>query len=234
MQGVFITGTSTGVGKTVVTAGLTLLLARKGLDVVACKPFASSDRPFSKRFNSEDTALLAKASGSAETDRVLNPSYYPLGASPYMASRVLGMKAPSLEIVCKSTLALAAKHDFAVVEGIGGIMVPITRRKTLADFVKRLGLPVIIVTTPFLGSLNHTLLTIMACRAYHIKILGIVVNMMPLRPSIVEREAPRCIEELSGIEVIATLQKKHRLDLAEVANSLQKAVKPGFLPVDQL
>lgn len=205
MRGLFITGTSTGVGKTAVAAGLAWALRKRKVNVGVMKPFATANRAFSKKYRSQDTAMLAKAAGVGDPDSDLNPFFYSLAASPLVASQLKREPPASIEKALQTLQNLAKKHDFMIVEGIGGIMVPLTENESVADFAKRTGLPVVIVSTPVLGTLNHTLLTVMACKAFGINVRGIIINKMPKKPSIVEQKAPEVIERLTGIKVLGTL-----------------------------
>ncbi|MDW0135517.1 MAG: dethiobiotin synthase, partial [Nitrososphaeraceae archaeon] len=116
--------------------------------------------------------------------------------SPLMAAEVL-QKTVDMEMVTKEFGSLKKKYDFTVVEGIGGVMVPITKKISLLDVMKRMKLPTIIVSSPRLGSINHTILTINACKVKKIPILGVIFNQMPKNPSIVESMTPNYIERLT-------------------------------------
>ena len=204
MRGLFITGTSTGVGKTVVAAGLAWAL-RKQVNVGVMKPFATANRAFSKKYRSQDTALLAKAAGANDHEHEMNPFFYMLAASPLVASQLRREPPPSIELALQVLQSLAKKHDFLIVEGIGGIMVPLTENESIADFAMRAGLPVVIVSRPVIGTLNHTLLTVMACKQFGLSVKGIIVNKMPKKPSLVEQKVPEVIERLTGVKVLGIL-----------------------------
>ncbi len=205
MRGIFVTGTSTGVGKTVVSAGLAWALRKKRLNVGVMKPFATASKRFSAEFRSEDTSILAKASGVKDSDEEMNPFFYRVPAAPLMAARLAGSRPVDMQEAMYALKVLTIKHDFVVVEGIGGFMVPLTESQTVADFARLAGLPVVIVTHPKLGTLNHTILTVNACRQYGLDVKGIVVNMMPKKPTAVEKAVPETIEEFTKIPVIATI-----------------------------
>ncbi len=223
MRGVFVTGTDTGVGKTVVAAGLAWLLRKKGIDIAVMKPFATGDKLYSKRFKSEDTSILAEAAGVSETDEDLNPAFFKVPASPLMAAQILRKSPPDVHGALFPLKKLAIKHQFVVVEGIGGLMVPLTEREFVADFVRLADLPVMIVTHPRLGTLNHTLLTVRVCREFGLNILGIIVNMMPKRPSVVEKNTPSAIQRLAGVPVLAVLpEMKNRPEYKEIGKLLEK------------
>ncbi|HKZ62676.1 MAG TPA: dethiobiotin synthase, partial [Nitrososphaera sp.] len=141
MRGLFITGTSTGVGKTAVAAGLAWALRKRKVNVGVMKPFATANRAFSKKYRSQDTAMLARAAGVDDPDSDLNPYFYSLAASPLVASQLKREPQASIEKALQVLQALARKHDFMIVEGIGGIMVPLTENESVADFAKRACLP---------------------------------------------------------------------------------------------
>jgi dethiobiotin synthetase len=224
MRGLFITGTSTGVGKTAVAAGLAWALRKRKIDVGVMKPFASANKVFSKKYRSRDTALLAKAAGVEDSDSELNPFFYSLAASPFLASQLKRGPSVSIEKALSVLQVLAKKHDFVIVEGIGGIMVPLTEKESVAHFATRARLPVILISTPTLGTLNHTLLTVMACKSYDINILGIIMNKMPEKPSIVEKKAPEIIERLTGIKVLGTLLYSKGAIAAEIGSKLERII----------
>ena len=230
MRGAFITGTGTGVGKTAVAAGLARALKRRKVNAGVMKPFATANRVFSKKFKSQDTAILAKAAGVDDPDSELNPFFYSVAASPLLASQLKRGPQASIEKALQALQNLAKKHDVMIIEGIGGIMVPLTENETVADFTKKVGLPAIIVTTPVIGTLNHTLLTVMACKEYDIDIRGIIVNKMPKTPSIAEQKAPEIIERLTGIQVLGTLSFSKGTNHVVSGKIIEKAVDLDSLP----
>ncbi|MEW6604633.1 MAG: dethiobiotin synthase [Thermoproteota archaeon] len=223
MRGLFVTGTSTGVGKTVIAAGLAWALRRRS-DVGVMKPFATANRPFSKRYKSKDAALLVRASGVKDPDDEVNPFFYSLAASPLVAAQVRNESPPNIEKALQILQNLAKKHDFVIVEGIGGIMVPLTENVFVADFAKRTGLPAVIVTTPILGTLNHTLLTVMSCRKCNIDIKGIIVNKMPKKPNIVEQKVPEMIEKFTGVRVLGSVPFSREANHVTIGKMLEKAI----------
>ena len=147
---------------------------------------------YSNRYKSHDTAALAEAADVEEPDQILNPIFFPIPASPYMAAEILH-KTIDLGIVTKKFNVLKTKYDFTVVEGIGGVMVPITAKISLLDVIRRMNLATIIVSSPKLGSINHTVLTINACKVKKIPIMGVIFNQMPKHPNIVESMTPNYI-----------------------------------------
>lgn len=224
MRGLFITGTGTGVGKTIVAAGLASALKKQKIDVGVMKPFATAKGIFSKKYRSQDTAALAKAASAVEPDSELNPFFYPVAASPLLASQLKHEPVANIEKALQVLHNLAKKHDVVIVEGIGGIMVPLTENEFVAHFVKRTNLPTIIVTTPVIGTLNQTLLTVMACKEFCINIRGIVVNMMPKKPSIAEINAPKLLEQLTAVKVLGIVPFSRDTNHAVIGKMLEKAI----------
>jgi dethiobiotin synthetase len=222
MRGVFVTGTDTGVGKTQVSAGLAWLLKKRNIDVAVTKPFATGEKFHSKKWKSEDTATLAEAAGATEPDDELNPVFFKVPASPLMAAQILGKSPPDVHGALFPLKKLGIMHQFIIVEGIGGLMVPLTEREFVADFARLCALPVIIVAHPRLGTINHTLLTVRVCRDFGLDIRGIIVNMMPKKPSVVEKRAPEMIQRLAGVPVLAVLPEMKKPDYKEIGRLLGK------------
>jgi dethiobiotin synthetase len=224
MHGIFITGTSTGVGKTIVAAGLAWALRKRRIDVGVMKPFASANRVFSRKYRSQDTAILAEASRVNDPDSELNPFFYSIACSPLVASELKHEPPVSIERAMEALQNLGRKHDFLIAEGIGGIMVPLTENESVAGFAKRTELPLLIVSTSKLGTLNHTLLTIMACREFGLSIRGIILNKMSKKPNIVEQKTVEVIESLTDIEVLAVLPLSKSVRYGVIGRMLEKQI----------
>ena len=204
LGGVFITGIDTEIGKTEIACGLAWVLRKNEIKVGVMKPFATSSIIYSKDYKSQDTAKLAKAAGVGDPDETLNPVFFPLAASPLMAAEI-SHKPINLKKVIEKFMFLKKKYDFIVVEGIGGVMVPITDKVSLLHIVRKMNLPVIIVSRPKLGSINHTVMTINACREFKVPIVGIIFNQMPIRPNIVESMTPFYIERLTKTKTLSVI-----------------------------
>jgi len=204
LRGVFITGIDTEIGKTEIACGFAWLLRKNEIKVGVMKPFATSSKIYSKDYKSQDTAKLAKAAGVGDPDETLNPVFLPLAASPLMAAEI-SHKPINLKKVFEKFMLLKKKYDFIVVEGIGGVMVPITNKVSLLHIVRKMNLPVIIVSRPKLGSINHTVMTINACREFKVPIVGIIFNQMPIRPNIVESMTPFYIERLTKTKTLSVI-----------------------------
>jgi dethiobiotin synthetase len=206
-SGIFVTGTDTNIGKTLVSSCLAWKIAHHFDKVGIMKPFATSNKIFSTKYKSKDAYLLTKSINMKENQDLINPYFYHMAASPYMASKILNKKSPSIKKAFEKYKSLKNKYNFIIVEGIGGIMVPINEKYNLIDFIKITKLPVIIVAIPKIGTINHILLTIESCKNYGIPIKGLIFNKMPLKPSIVEEKTPCFVEKLTKIPVLATIPK---------------------------
>ena len=200
MNAVFITGTDTGVGKTVVTGLLGRYLLDKGLRVITQKWIQTGDGP-------ADIDVHLKLMGRTKKDiRKYLPSIVPyrfkFAASVHLAARLENKKINPAKIK-KSLRLLAKEFDFVIVEGLGGALVPYNGRKLLIDIAGELGLAVVIVVRNKLGAINHTLLTTEAIKSRGMKIAGIVFNSRQRKEGkIILEDNPRIIKALTG-ETIA-------------------------------
>ena len=140
-----------------------------------------------------------------------------------MAASITGQPHPDMDKIQNILRVLAQKHEFMIVEGIGGLLVPITDKLVLADFAKAAGLPVIIVARPSLGTLNHTLLTVNACRTYNLRIAGLVINKFPKTASSVEKATPATLGKLTGIPILAVLPRLSNATYLSMGGILEKS-----------
>ncbi len=207
MRGLLITGTDTGVGKTVIAAALVRVLRARGINVGIMKPFAAAKGVFSRKYRSKDTAILARGAHATDTDREMNPFFYSVPAAPYVASAVTKQTKVSMSTVLDAFHNLANKHDIMIVEGIGGLMVPLTETETFADFVKILNVPTIVVARCSLGTLNHILLTVNASKAYGLDVMGLVMNGFPQRETTVDKQLLTAVKKLAGVEMLCVIPK---------------------------
>ncbi len=144
MKSYFVTGTDTGVGKTVITAAMAACLRKREIDVGVMKPIASGT-PQKTGFKSSDVSLLHDASGVKDSEELINPVFLPLPTSPYDATKILNLSV-DMPMIFKKFQELMKRHQMLLVEGIGGIMTPITKNFFVADMIKTMGLETIIVT----------------------------------------------------------------------------------------
>jgi dethiobiotin synthetase len=213
-KGVFIVGTDTDVGKTVVTAGLALLLKERGTKVGIIKPIATGCAKINGALHSEDAAFLAAAAG-IEDDREVTPFRYALPLAPHIAAAREGKTIDSAAIT-RACREVISRHEFTIIEGIGGLLVPITAKYSVRDLIADLDLPVIIVGRIGLGTINHTLLTIEALQGRHCEIQGIILNTAnDEEAGVAEKTNPAALKELSGVPVLGVLPYISGLNIKE-------------------
>jgi dethiobiotin synthetase len=221
VKGIFLTGTDTNIGKTTIASSLASLLRKKGVDVGVMKPFATGERIYSSKHKSKDSALLARAAQVKDLDEEINPFFYSMPTAPFTAAKMQSEKQPSVEDAIRIYRKLAARHDFMIVEGIGGIMVPLTKKHYVAHFAKLLNLPVMVVAGCKLGTINHTLLTARVCDDFGLNILGIIINGLPLKPSLLKRQTIETIRELSKLRILSVIPFVKKCTLKHVRDTLQ-------------
>ena len=206
MDGVFVTGTGTDVGKTVVAAAIARTLAAAGRQVAVFKPAVTGlDDP-----GEPDHELLRRAAGSEQEDDEIAPYRYGPAASPHLAAELAG------ERIDPARLREAANSagDYLVCEGVGGLLVPLAPGYLVRDLARELGLPLAIAASPGLGTINHTLLTIEAARAAGLEVRLIVLTPWPAAPSRVEHSNRETIAALGKVDV----QTLPELDLDDPAS----------------
>jgi dethiobiotin synthetase len=183
---IFITGTDTGVGKTVVTALLLCYLRQAGCNALAIKPFCSGSRA--------DARLLRSLQNNLLTLDEINPFYFRQPVAPAAAA---GRRKPiPLDTVLRKIGAVGRRCDVLLVEGIGGLLVPLGKNYTVADLVSRLHCPALIVCRNRLGTINHTLLTVNTLQAIGIKRLKIIM-VEDKKPDISARSNPKIIKKMA-------------------------------------
>jgi len=191
MRGVFVTGTDTGVGKTLFCAALLLQLGAAGIRAAACKPVSAGCRRVGARLVNADAELLARFAPVRTPLEVLNPVALEPAVAPHIAAAEAGVSLDAASLVAAARTA-SAGAEFLVVEGAGGWRVPLGETGSLADVAVGLGLPVVLVVGLRLGCLNHALLSAEAIRADGLALAGWVAN--PLPP-----EMPRLEENIATL-----------------------------------
>ncbi len=210
--GIFITGTDTGVGKTVVAAGLALALRERGLKVGVMKPVATGCFGDGKRLVSRDAVFLLEAAEN-EYPSLTNPFRFKNPLAPSVASVIEKREIPIAKIL-KAYRELQCHYDYVIVEGIGGLLVPITKDYFVANLIHEFNLPVLIVARGGLGTINHTLLTVDAATIRGFDIRGILFNRMPkVNLSMAEITNPKVIHDLTGIPILGSLPELEEVDV---------------------
>ena len=198
MRGCFVTGTDTGVGKSVLTAAIVAALRSAGVEVRALKPVLTGlDEPPTGEWPA-DHELLARVAG-CRPEQVVLETYGP-AVSPHLAVALSGRARPLRSLV-EGIQAFATLGATLVVEGVGGLLVPLDGDSNVRDLARELGLPVLIAARPGLGTINHTLLTLEAARAVGLTVAGVVLTPWPERPSMIESSNLETIERLGEVEV---------------------------------
>jgi dethiobiotin synthetase len=172
-HGIFITGTDTGVGKTVVAAALALHLKKRGLSVGVMKPIETGVS--SAKESLSDAARLRVIIESEESLGAIRPYAFKIPSAPLTAAQAEGQTI-NLETISKVYRLLSKQYDHLVVEGVGGVLVPVTPKVMVTDLIKQLRLPVVVVGRSGLGGINHALLTIEALQRRKIAVVALVLN----------------------------------------------------------
>ena len=199
-KGIFITGTDTGVGKTVVSTALALILKQSGNKVAVMKPVQTGT-------DSGGNLDIEFIQSVIETNYPLDnvcPYRFSHPLAPLVAANLVGERI-DLERIKSCYYKLASIHDTVIVEGAGGLLVPLTDNYLMSDLASNLGLSLIIVTRPSLGTLNHTLLTVESAKARGLKVMGIIINQFPSYPGLAERTNPELILKMTGEPILGIL-----------------------------
>lgn len=174
-KGFFITGTDTGVGKTFVTAGIAAVLRGKGINVGVMKPVETGCIEKDGKLVPQDAVFLRKSAGVNDDIDLINPYRFKAPLVPSIASR-LENKNIELNNIKECHDKLALQHKVMLVEGVGGLLVPLNETETVADLIKLFQLPLIVIAESRLGAINHTLLTVKHAQSIGIEVKGIILN----------------------------------------------------------
>lgn len=199
-KGIFVTGTDTGVGKTIVTASIAWNIAQAGKFVGVMKPVQTG----TVVSGPTDIEFVQKALGPESSLEISCPYTFPDPISPLVASMISGERI-YIDRIKDSFKKLSAANDTVIVEGAGGILVPILEDYFMSDLALDLGLPLIVVSRPDLGTINHTLLTLEYAKKKGIEVMGIVISNFPWDPGIPEQTNPELLLSLTGENILGVL-----------------------------
>ncbi len=199
IRGLFVTGTDTGVGKTLVAAGLCAAFRRSGIDVGVMKPFETGFVS-----STSDSDFLKKAAGVEDSLESVTPYRLKFPLSPFAAAQIEGVPI-HLSRIDRAFAALSKKHHGLIVEGAGGLLVPITRKATMADLAVRLRVPLLIVARTNLGTLNHSLLTLEVAKSKGIPVVGIVFNHLAKRKGLAEKMNVATIRPFLDVPILGEI-----------------------------
>jgi dethiobiotin synthetase len=178
MNGIFVTGTDTGVGKTVVAAALLKGLRARGVDAVPMKPVQTGCDRSGDALIAPDLELCLRAGNlhpSHEEKEWMCPYRFEPACSPHLAAQRAG-RPISVESITGAAGRLRERHALVIVEGAGGVLVPVNETASMLDVMKALGLPILLVARPGLGTLNHSLLSVEALRRAGLSLAGIILS----------------------------------------------------------
>ncbi len=220
--GVFITGTDTGIGKTVITTGLALSLNNLKKNCVYMKPVQTGVTIYNGNIYAPDLAFyhrIADIKFCKTTYSKLNPYLFENECSPHLAAR-LSNKNIELHKIVDSYKELKSQYDITLIEGAGGLLVPLNDNETSLDLIKLLNIPVIIVSENKLGMINHTLLTIERLRHADIPVAGVIINQHNNKPSYIQEDNVKAIIHYGMVDVLGIIptiekpiEKEHLIKL---------------------
>ncbi|MDR2286456.1 MAG: dethiobiotin synthase [Prevotellaceae bacterium] len=189
---IFVTGIDTNIGKSYVTGYLAKVFADEGNSVITQKLIQTGNSGIS-----EDIMIHRKIMGTELLPEDLDGTTCPIvlshPASPYLAAQIDKVRI-NLEKIQRATAVLRKKYDITLVECAGGIMTPLTENYTTLDYIKERGFPIFIVTTPRLGSINHTLMTLEMCRYARISVLSVIYNMFNVENDLICKDTEKYIK----------------------------------------
>ena len=205
MRGLFVTGTDTGAGKTVVAGAIVAALRARGERVAAFKPVVTGlDEPVEPGWPRDHELLAAAAGASAEA---VTPHRFGPPVSPHLAAQLAGVELDLEAMVVAASAAAAEAHARVLVaEGVGGLLVPLTQERTVRDLAVALGFPLVVAARAGLGTISHTLLTLEAARAVGLAVAGVVMTPWPEQASVIERSNRETVARLGAVAV-ATLPR---------------------------
>lgn len=207
-KGIFVTGTDTGVGKTVVSATIARALQQSGKRVAAMKPIQTG----AGEDGLLDIEFIQKVMGTNYSLEVVCPYRYPLALAPLIAANLAGERI-NVDKIKSAYFDLSLRHEIVVVEGAGGLVVPITETYFMSDLAYDLDLGLIIVIRPGLGTLNHTLLTLEHARSHGLNIMGFVINNFPDSPNLAERKNPDLLLKLTGEKILGVIHHDQEISV---------------------
>lgn len=208
-KGIFITGTSTEIGKTFVTKHLTKWLREREVDCIAYKPIQTGCVKKNGELVALDVEEYIHTANLSYDHAELCTYFMEKPASPHLAAEIEGVEI-KLEKIKEKFEHLKEKHELVFVEGAGGLAVPIKEADTVTmtkDIIRKLQIPILIVVPPHLGSINHTLLTVEYAKAHQLNIVGIIFNRLSTEPSIIEKDNMRMIEKLTQLPIIGRIKE---------------------------
>jgi|Deesub1362B_J571_1020462.scaffolds.fasta_scaffold00107_32 dethiobiotin synthetase len=229
MKGIFITGTDTGVGKTIIASAIVRVLKARGISVAVMKPIESGCRREGDVLIPLDGVMLKEMAENDITLEEVTPFRFENPLAPMVASEIEGTEVDE-RVIYDTIKELQEKYDYIVVEGVGGLMVPVKQRLMIVDIVRDTGLPLLIVASNRLGVINHTVLTVEAAKRRGIDIIGVVLNTPnPSRDDISLETNPLVLRRVLEVPLVGVFPF---INSISKENLLKEAVKN--LEVDRI
>lgn len=207
-KGIFVTGTDTGVGKTVVAAAIAWNLTQAGKRVALMKPVQTGTIVSGPT----DIEFVQKVLGADYSLDVSCPYMFSDPVAPLVASMLVGERI-DIKKIKDSYSRLSSDNDFVIVEGAGGLLVPILEDYFMSDLALDLDLPVLIVTRPNLGTLNHTFLTLESAKKRGLDVAGIVISNFPWNPGLPEQTNPELILSMTGDNILGVIPNDNSISV---------------------
>lgn len=223
-KGIFVTGTDTGVGKTIVTAAIASNLIQAGRKVGVIKPVQTG----TVVSGPTDLEFVQSLIGNVTPIDSSCPYKFPDPVAPLVASMLSGERI-DIKKITDSYSKLAEQNDTVIVEGAGGFLVPILEDYFMSDLALELDIPIVIVARPNLGTLNHTLLTLESAQKKGVEVAGIVISNYPWDPGIPEQTNPELLMSMTGVNILGVLPHDNSLSVekGDVGN-LKELAKTGL------
>ncbi len=199
-KGIFVTGTDTGVGKTVASATIALVLRQAGRRVAVMKPVQTG----AGEEGLTDIGFIQRVIGADRSPEAACPYRFELPLAPLVAAKLAGQLI-DVDKIKSAYFDLSSSHHVVIVEGAGGLLVPMTETYFMSDLASDLRLGLIIVIRPGLGTLNHALLTLEHARSRGLSVLGFVINNFPDIPTLAERTNPELLLKLTGEKIVGVI-----------------------------
>lgn len=215
-EGIFITGTDTGVGKTIIAGGLVAALKEQGIDVGVMKPLESGAPSFGSAPIPQDALYHKEIAGVSDDLNLINSYCFQAPLAPGVAAEKEGVKVDLKRIKVQYD-ELKHRHQFMVVEGAGGLLVPIAQGVLLPELIKLLDLPLLLVARSSLGTINHTLLSLYYCQQEGLEVKGVIMSKTMAEADPSEESNAQVIAECSAVPLLGTFP--HLRDYAGVKGS---------------
>lgn len=205
----FVTGTGTGVGKTIVTGALLRALRGRGINAASMKPVQTGALLLDDVWRAPDLDMHLEAAPlrvDAALYELMCPYCYEPACSPHLAGRLAG-NYPDIATILESACALAEQFEFLLIEGAGGLLAPVDEERTMLDLIKAMGCPALVVAATGLGTINHSLLTLQALQGAGVPIAGMVFNQcVPVEDALIEQDNPSKVAAMGNATVHGVLR----------------------------